>query len=72
MLKMHSRAEQTNRRNAFEYLLDSKRDSFRARTYYFGLVNSNIIGVCWPGDDMMEDIYLHLENAIIDNFFGAK
>jgi hypothetical protein len=38
---------------------------------YYGIVNPNIIGVCWPGDPMEADLYLHLENSIIDLFYGA-
>lgn len=68
---MRSKAEQKSRRTSFEYLMDSERDSFKSRTTYFGIVNPNILAVCELDDPMINDLYLHIENIILDRFYGV-
>lgn len=69
--QMRSRVESECRKAGFEDLLDSKLETVSITSSYSGFLNKNCMAIGFEGDPALPDLYLRLENALIDMFYGV-
>jgi hypothetical protein len=67
---MRSRAEQRTRFLAFDELMDTSRETCDVSFSYYGMINREILAVAQEDDPRAGEVYLSMENIILDRFYG--